>query len=349
MFFPSQKEKIFFAEHLYLMIKGGMSLIEALRILKSEVQSRYFKKALEDMSKKILEGSSLSGSMDRHPKIFSKFFRSIIKIGEESGTLEENLKYLSSFLENNYSLRKKVIGALIYPVLIIIVALIIVTAVVFFILPKLMDLFTALNIELPLATRVLLGSSAFLQNYWFLILGGTFFFFLIWNIAGKIRFVRFYLHKISFYYPIFGKVIINRNLAEFSRTFAILLKSGVPITEALNICIETSDNEVFKKSLVSVRSGVERGEKISRGLKRSPEIFSHIFSQMVLVGENSGSLEESFFYLAEFHEKEVNSTLKNLTVLLEPLMLILLGFFVVFIALAIITPIYQFTGNLKVR
>lgn len=345
--FVSQKEKMFFTEHLSLMIKGGTPLAEALEILKSEAKSRAFKRALNDVFKRVLEGESLSKGMTRHPRIFNKFFRSVIRIGEESGTLEENLEYLGSSLESKYSLRKKIIGVLIYPILIIVIALIIVLVIVFFILPKLLNLFQALEIQLPLATRILLGTGTFLQKYWILILGGIFLFFLIWKILQRIRFIRFYFHKMNLSSPLFGRISKNRNLAEFSRTFYTLLKSGLPILEALDICIDTMPNEVYKKNLGLVRSGVERGEKISWGLKRSPETFPSVFSQMVLVGEKSGNLEESFLHLAEFYEKEVDSTVKSLSGLLEPVLLIFVGLFVAFVALAIITPIYQFTSGLR--
>lgn len=349
MFFVSQQEKIFFTEHLFLMIKGGIPLTEALETLKNEAKSRPFKKALNDILKRVLEGENLSKTLGKHPRIFNKFYQSVVRTGEESGSLEENLKYLTSSLENQYSLKRKIIGALIYPALIVVIALIIISIITFFILPKLLSLFRVLEIELPFATRILLAGGTFLQKYWIFILGGIFLLFLIWRILQKIKFIRFYFHKASLSFPLFGRVIKNRNLAEFSRTFYTLLKSGLPILEALDICIETIQNEVFRKNLYSVRLGVERGEKISQGLKRSPETFPSIFSQMVLVGERTGSLEEGFLYLAKFHEKEVDSTIKSLSVLLEPVLLILVGLFVAFVALAVITPIYQFTSGLRIR
>ena len=164
MFFVSRKEKMFFAGHLSFMIKGGIQIAEALEILKEESKSRVFKKALGDVLERILEGESLSKSLARHPKIFNKFFQNVVKRGEEGGTLEENLNYLSSFLKTEYSLRKKIIGDLIYPIIIIVIALVVVLVVTFFILPKLLSLFMALEVKLPLSTRILLGSGNFLQN-----------------------------------------------------------------------------------------------------------------------------------------------------------------------------------------
>lgn len=349
MFFVSEREKMFFAEHLSLMIKGGLPIAEALETLKGEAKSSRFKKVLNKVLKRILEGEKLSKSLGEHPRVFNKFFQSIVKAGEESGTLEENLRYLNSSLQADYGLRRKILAALMYPLLIVVIAVAIVLIIALFVLPKLLTLLQTLQIQLPLATRILLGTGTLLQKYWISILGGIFLFFLIWKILQMIRLVRFHFHKINLAFPIFGMISKNRNLAKFARISYTLLKSGVPILESLDICTETFQNEVYRRNLSLVRSGVERGEKISTGLKRFPQTFPVIFSQMVLVGEKTGALEESFLYLAEFHEREVDTAIKNLSGMLEPILLILVGLFVAFVALAIITPIYQFTSGLRVR
>lgn len=344
----SQKEKLFFTEHFSLMLKAEMPLAEILEILRSEAKSRVFKKALGDISKRVLEGESLNKGLEQYPKIFDNFFRNVVKIGEESGTLQENLRYLSSSLRSDYSLRRKIIGALIYPCLIMVFALFVVFAITVFILPRLLDLFQSLEIQLPLATRILLGTGSFLQKYWIFILGGIFLCFLVFKILQSIKHVRFYFHKSMLSFPLFGNINKNRNLAKFSRNFYTLYKSGMPLLEALDICTESMSNEVFKKDIALTRAGVERGEKISTGLKSSSKTFPRIFSQMVLVGEKTGNLEESMLYLAEFYEAEVDSALKNLSGILEPVLLILVGFFIVFVALAIMVPIYQFTTGLRI-
>ena len=344
----SQKEKLFFTEHFSLMLKAEIPLAEVLEILRDEVKSGVFKKTLSDVIKRVLEGESLNKGLEKHPKIFDNFFRSVVKIGEESGTLQENLRYLSDSLRSEYALRRKIIGALIYPALIMIFALFVVVLITVFILPKLLRLFQSLEIQLPLATRILLGSGSFLQKYWLFILGGVFLCLLIFKILQRIQGVRFYFHKSILFLPLFGSIEKNRNLARFSRNFYTLYKSGIPLLEALDICVESTSNEVFKRDIASARAGVEGGERISTGLKRASKNFPLVFSQMILVGEKTGTLEESMLYLAEFYEAEVDSVLKNLSGILEPILLILVGFFIVFVALSIIVPIYQFTTNLRI-
>ena len=349
MFSVSQKEKILFTEHLSLMIRGGIPLAEALEVLSKEAKSQQFKKVLTEVLKRILEGENLNKSLAQHPKVFNDFFQNVVKVGEESGTLEENLKYLSSYLQGQYSLRRQIIGALIYPAIIVAVALVVVLVVTLFIFPKLHALLLALDVPLPFTTQLLLTLGGFFKQYWPFIFIGIFLYFLVLRVFQTIPLTRFYLHKRNLLMPVWGEIEKNRNLVEFSRILHTLLKSGLPILNSLDICIEVSTNEVYRKGLISVRSGVERGQTISHGLKNFPQIFPLIFSQMILIGEKTGSLEESFLYLSEFYEREINSTIQNLSRLLEPALLILVGFFVIFIALAIIAPIYQFSSALRIQ
>jgi len=345
----SQKEKIFFAEHLSLLIKGGIPLSEALETLENEAKSRVFRKSLADISKKILEGQRLNKALQTYPGIFDKFFCNVVGVGEESGTLEENLKYLAQQLKSDYEIKKKLRAAMVYPTIVVILAIIISLYSTFFVLPKITQFLKIPGVELPLATRILVNSLSFLKRNFVSILFGIFFFFLIFKFIQKIKFVKFVFDKISLSLPFFGQTIKNLNLARFSRTFFTLLKSGMPILDAFEICIKILPNEVFRKNLISIKSSVEGGGKISQGLKRFPKVFPSIFSQMVLVGEKSGTLEESFLYLANFYEEEVDSDLKNLSGLLEIILIIFVGIFVAFIAFAIYSFLFRVTTSIRFR
>lgn len=349
MFANLTKEKMFFVEHLSLMLRGGVSISEALSILKKELRSGNFKKAIDDVYQKVLAGERLAKGLESHPKIFNNFFCGIVRVGEESGTLEENLKYLSSQLREEFEMKKKIKGALIYPSLVVSLAIIIAFFVSFFVLPKVIGLFQFLEIKLPLATQILITSTYFFKKYWFFLISLILFLTFFLRAFLILRPVRFYFDKIIFFLPFLSPIFSHLNLARFARTLQILLKSGVPVLEALEICIVTIPNEFYKRNLTDIKLGLERGEKISDGLKKIPRLFPSTFSQMVAVGENAGSLEESLLELAEFHEREFDSFLKSLTAILEPMMLILVGFFVAFVVFAIITPIYQFTGELRFR
>lgn len=343
------KEKMFFTEYLALMLKGGASLAEALEILKTEARSRRFRKTLNDVLKRILEGESLEKAMSQHPKVFDRFYQNIVRVGEKSGSLEENLKYLALKIKKDAEMKNKVKGALIYPLIIVFLVLVVAFAVTFFVLPQITNLFYLLKVELPLITRGLISFVSFSQKYWLFILSAVLVLVLAIGFLQKLKRVKFFLDRLSLSLPFLGQIFKNLNLSFFSRTFYILLKSGVPLSESLIILSETLPNEVYKRNLLSLRSKIEGGEKISQGLKAAPQIFPAVFSGMILVGERSGTLEESLLYLADYHEKEVDTALKNLSTVLEPVLLIFVGILVAFLALAIITPIYQFTGQIRFR
>ncbi|TSC75287.1 MAG: type IV pilus assembly protein PilC [Parcubacteria group bacterium Gr01-1014_30] len=344
-----KEEVIFFTEHLSLMLKGGVPIVEVLETLKSGIKSESFRRVLDDISKSILEGKSLYWALGRHSKIFDQFYISIIRISEESGSLEENLKYLSQKLRRDNEMKKKVKGALIYPAIIVFLALVITFTTTLFILPKITNLFQFLEIDLPLATKILISATVFFQKYWLFILVGIIASFVILGFLRRLKLFKLYFDKISLFLPLFGPIMKNFNLLFLSRTLFTLLKSGVPLIQALRICAETVPNETYKRNLLSVKLTVERGEKISSGLEKFSKIFPPVFFQMVLVGERSGTLEESLLYLAEYYEEETDATLKNLSNILEPALLILVGIFVAFVAIAVIVPIYKFTGQLRFR
>ena len=349
MFSDLTKEKIFFTQHFFLMLKGGFLVSEILETLKEEVKSKTLKKAIEDVLKRVLEGESLNKSLSRYPKVFDQFYRNVIKIGEESGNLEGNLKYLTSQLRSDYEVKRRVRGAMVYPLIVIILALIIALVVTIFILPKIIDIFTVLEIKLPLVTTILIKTVYFLQKNWLFIIAGIIAIVLIYKILRRSQIFRYYSDRFILSLPIMGPILKNITLSRFSQSFYTLLKSGLPILESLDLVSQTLSNEVFKRNLILVKLEVERGGKISQGLKNFPKTFPLIFCQMVSVGEKSGSLEESCLYLGRFYQTEVDSSLKSLSEILEPLLLILVGIFVAFIALAIITPIYRFSGALKPR
>lgn len=338
-----------FAQHLSLMIRGGVPLTEALFTLKKEVKSKKFQKTLDNILKKVSAGEKLARAMSFHSKIFDSFYQDIIRVGEESGTLEGNLKYLAQKLQKDIEMKKKIKAALVYPAIVIFLALAIIIIVAFFVLPKITDLFQALQLSLPLTTRILISSISFFNKYWIYAIIFTASLVFLLRILTRLPAVRFFLDKMFLSLPFFGKIFENLNLAFFARNFYTLLKSGIPLLDSLSILSQVAPNQVYANDLLKIRQRVERGEKISQGLNLFPKDFPPVFSEMVLVGEKSGTLEESFSYLSDYHEKESDQMLKNFSSLVEPILMILIGIFVGFVAIAIITPIYQFSGQLRFR
>lgn len=331
------------------MVKGGFLVSEAIEVLKEELKSKPLRRAMDDVLKRILAGESLYKSLSRYPNIFNPFYQNIIKVGEESGSLEGNLEYLAEQIQVDYDMKKKIKGAMAYPLIVITLALALAFSVTIFILPKLLNIFTILDVKLPLSTVILIASVSFVQKYWFFLIVGIILIIIIIKLLRRILFFRYQFDKIILSLPIFGVLSKNIILSRFAQSYFTLLKSGLPTLESLEIISETISNEVFKRNMATLKLEVEKGGKISTTLKSLKGTFPVVFSQMVSVGEKSGSLENSFQYLAKFYQKEVDASLKTMTEILEPVLLVVVGLFVAFIALSIILPIYQFSGSLKLR
>lgn len=340
-------EKILFTKHLSMMIQAGMPEIESLRLIRRQAKSRSFIYILDRVLKDLENGQFLSVSLAPFINIFGDLFINIIKIGEASGTLSENLNYLSTELKKSQQLRKKIQSAIIYPIVILVATVGVTGALVFFVLPKIMPIFASLNVKLPITTRILIGVSNALYNYWLWILLGFAAFIIVIVLLLKIRIIRFAYHRFIIFLPIIGGIAKSANMANFSRTLGLLLKSGVTIVEALNIAGNSLPNLVYQREIHNAAQRVKSGESINKYLTERERFFPPTISRMIEVGETTGNLDTNLLYLAEFYENEVDEATKNLSSILEPLMLLVMGGIVGFVAISIITPIYEVTQGLK--
>src|SRR3989344_1885501 len=302
-------EKMLFAKHLSIMIRSGMSILDSLWLLKKQAKTRSFKKILDQLIVDVDNGQFLSVSFEKYRSIFGEFFISIIRVGEASGTLADNLNYLHEQLRKNYELRRKVKAAMIYPVIILVATLGIGSILIFYVFPKIMPIFKSLKVELPISTKILIALVNFLNNYG------------LWVIVGLISFLQ---HRLILTLPIFGRVSTNVNMTAFARTLASLLKSGIKIVDAILITSNTMPNMVYQRELKIIAERIKSGETISQYLMEQKKFFPPIFAQMVEVGENTGRLDENFIYLADFYEAEVDEVFKNLSGILEPIMLLVM-------------------------
>lgn len=338
--------KVTFAKHMSLMIRAGLPLDEAVSVLADQAQGK-FRRVLGQVLKAVEGGRQLSDAFAEHPRVFSELFISTVRAGESSGTLEEALDDLAAQLTKAYELQRKIRGAMIYPVIVLAAAAGIGMGLSLFVLPKVISLFDSITVELNLATRILIGFSRFTAKS-----GPAFFAVLIAAFIGLVQLLRLkpvrpYSHRILLRLPVFGKLIQNYNLAVFARTMATLLKAGLTIGDAFEITSNTLHNVPYRLALLRVREGTETGIPASTVLEEFPKLFPAVSTRMLSVGERSGKLEETFQYLAEFYEDEVDNMTKNLSIILEPVLLILIGLTVAFIAIAIITPIYSFIGSIN--
>ncbi len=344
------KEQIFFAKRLSFFIHAGVPLIEALDIIRTQTKAKTKKELFNSIQKDIAEGQYLATSLARTGGIFNDFAINIIRVGEGSGILKENLSYLADELTKRKELRSKVTSALVYPAFITVATLGITILLTVFIFPKIMPIFVSLHVPLPLTTRALIAISAFLKSWGLL----TLFLLILVCIAllilrnTYVR-VRLITDSLLLSLPLAGSIAKNYNLANYSRTLGLMLRSGIPITTAMGVVSETTPNLLYKNAYAEITDVLVRGETVSQGLSRFPKLFPDVLTHMVSVGEKTGSLAQTLIYLAELYETEVNDLTKNLSSSIEPILMIVMGLIVGLIAVSIITPIYAITQHLSPR
>jgi type II secretory pathway component PulF len=340
------KTKAIFAKHLSVMLKAGLNIVEAIEITEEQASGK-FRKILRGILSSLNAGQSLAESFKRYPKVFSNMFINIVGAGEMSGNLEENLTNIAEQLEKERQLKEKIKGAMLYPSVVLIAALILGIAMSFLVLPKIIPLFEGLKVDLPFTTRALIWFSRIIKERANILFPSSIagFFLFIWAIRAK--FSQPLTHQILLKTPIINKITRQSNLARFCRSLGTLLKSGLNIEEAFDISRTTLDNYYFRKSLEEISNSLGKGVKLSSQLSKYEQYFPKLATRMISVGEETGKLEESLLFLADFYELETDNTTKSLSTAIEPILLIFIGLIVAFLALSIITPIYQITGNIR--
>lgn len=343
----SLSEKILLAQQLSLMIKSGLSIIEALSFLKSQSISKSLRYILESLESDLNKGQSLYSSLEKFHHQFGDFYINLIKVGETSGNLSQNLEYITSVLRRQQELKGKIITSLIYPLFIFSGTIIVTFLVVFIVFPKLMPVFTELKIKLPLITRIFIAVSTFILNRWyFFILFFIFLVFAFWLLLRNKK-IKYFFDKLMIYLPLIGK--INRYLIfiNFSRNLAVLSKSGVDIVNALEISGKTTGNLFYQSISGAIIKMVYEGHNLKEAFFPYQKYFEKIFINLLEVGERTGELELTLNHLAEYYEQNLDNKLKTFTSLIEPILLAIMGIVVAFVALAIISPIYQITQEIS--
>ncbi|MEE8131764.1 MAG: type II secretion system F family protein, partial [Candidatus Paceibacterota bacterium] len=324
------EDKIIFSRHLSMAIKSGMPILDALRFLKGQTQSKILLKILDEAIIEVGNGQFLSQSLENYRYLFGDLFLNMIKIGETSGTLSENLLYLAQELKKKHEFKGKVKSALIYPVVILVATLGLILLLILFVFPKILPIFQALQMELPLTTRMLISTVNFVSAYWIIIIVGLLITVVAVWFLMKTKKARFFIQWLFLKIPFFGKLNRNINLFNFTRSVGLLLKSGVKIVDALTITSNSFTNLVYKKELQAMSETIKKGEQISQYLKTHPKLFPSMLANMIEIGENTGNLVDNLFYLSEYYEAEVDETVKNLGVVIEPILLIFIGLMVGF-------------------
>lgn len=329
---------------LATMVESGLVVSEALDVLADQQSNKRFKAILSSISGDVKSGLDLASSMRKHPDVFPSLYTNLVKAGEQSGKLDVVLTQMATNLEKDREFRSRIRGAMIYPIIILIVMVTVIVIMMIFVIPKLTSLFSQSNIALPLPTRILIWTSNFFVNFWWLILIAMVAVVFIFRRLTSTPRGKYSLDLFLLKLPVVGKVISGSSLTNFTRTFGLLTTAGIPILDSLTIVADVLDNLVYKKALADCLKGVERGLTLSNQLEQGA-IFPKMVSQMIRVGEETGKVDQVSFKLAEYFEQETDHLVKNLTVIIEPVVLIILGLGVTFLVLSIILPIYKATTS----
>jgi type IV pilus assembly protein PilC len=334
-------EKLFFTKNLRVMIKTGVSLPRAFKILSRQAKNSKFKQALKTISKKISKGNSLSESLGFFPEIFSDLYKETLKVGEETGSLEESLKILDSQMQREHDLKSKVKTAMAYPMMVLIMTILIGVVMMIFAVPNLKVAFEELNVQLPLTTKMLLSSGDFLMKNW--IGFGFFIFILILILTSWLKTKKGQKTKSNLILkiPVFSKITKKTNSSLALMILSSLLKAGVPVVRSLEITSGALSNFYFKESLINASKVVEKGGKISEALKPYENLYSPMVLEMMEIGEETGETSEILKGLADFYEEEVTESLDKLSSIIEPILILGIGAVVGVFAISMLQPIFN--------
>ncbi len=340
------KEKIFFLQNIRVMIRGGLSLGQALDIVSKQIENVYFKKILLDISSKVQAGVTFSKALEAYPKVFNKLFINMIKSGEMSGNMENVLNKLYIQMKRDHELISKVKGAMIYPAVVVVAMFGIGTFVVVFVIPKLITIFNDFQAQLPLATRILIAVSKFITHNGLVTLASLIIFVVVFIKFYKSRLGIKFFHKLFLKLPIISNIVKKINLARFCRTTSSLLKTDISIVQSLQITSMVVGNYYYQRALGEAAKKITKGLQINKVLANYPNLFSPTVLQMLKVGEETGAIDSTLNEVAKFYEEEVNQIMETLPSIIEPLLILILGVGVAAMAVAIIMPMYSLTQSI---
>ncbi len=341
------KEKMVFARNLSIMFASGLTVSRAINNLALQTENKAFQKILLDIHEEIQSGKSLSDGLEKYANIFGDLFVNMVRVGETAGNLDEVLKIVSVQLEKEHDLKSKVKGAMVYPAVIMVVMIVIGIIMLTTVLPKLMGVFKDMDAKLPPMTQFIVNLSDMFRNHGIEV-GVGFVFFVI--------FMQYYLRQesgkrafswVSLKFPAFSPLVKQTNCARFARIYSSLLKSGVGSVEALKIISHTLTNYYYQKALLGGIEEIQKGTSLSKILSEHGDIFPILVSQIVQVGEETGKTETVLLQLAEFYESEVDQITKNMSAIIEPMLMVVIGSAVGFFAVAMLQPMYSMMENIK--
>jgi type IV pilus assembly protein PilC len=338
------QDKVIFSRQFATMINAGVPIVQSLRILEEQCESKKMKVMIADVARQVEGGATLSIALAAHPKGFNNIYVNMVRAGETGGILDQVLERLATQQEKDAEIVSKIRSAMIYPSVITVATISAFFFLMTVIVPKLSSIFEDAGADLPIYTKIMLAISAFLVTSWYWLIGGL--------VVGAILFVRWYktkagrkvVDRLLLKMPIFGPILVKVNVARFSRTFGSLMASGISVLDALQATSSALGNSVYRDELLIVAEQVKNGRPMSEHLRESPH-FPAIVSQMLAVGEETGKLDEILLKLASFYEREVDTVIEGLTSIIEPILILVLGGMVGFIVISVFGPISDISNS----
>lgn len=344
----SVADQAHFAKRLSFLLRSGITLHESLTLLCAHMRSKRKALILRDVTERVREGAFLSTSLARFPRLFDPLTITIIRVGEHTGSLSENLAHLAHELQKRHMLRQKIRGALVYPFFVIIATVGVTGMLIMFIFPKLMPIFKSLDIPLPLLTRVLMAVSEFLGTWWLQLLAVSGLIALGVTVARQsFASIRYVTDRLLIGLPLISRLITLHASTQFCRTLRLTLNAGMGLGDGLTITRDITRNSCYKNTYRLLVESVDRGERMSSTLFVYAHLFPDMLPDMIRTAEDSGSLSETLGYLGDFYEHEIDDVTKNLSNSIEPLLLIIMGLLVGLVAVSVITPLYEITRHMQ--
>jgi len=339
---------IVFTRQMYALTKAGIPILRAMEGLAENTSNKTLSEVLFDMVEQLQRGRQLSAAMSKHPKVFPRLLVSVVHVGENTGQLDESFLQLSDYLAKEQETRKAIKTALRYPTFIMIALTIAMFVLNIFVIPTFASMFSRFGTELPLTTRILIGTSNFFVAYWPLMLLTIAVSLTLW-----IRFIatergRYWWDSVKVRIPLVGDIVMRSLLSRFARSFSVMIRAGVPLTQGLSLVAEAVDNSWMGRKIVDIRRNIEKGDSMTRST-RSSQLFTPLVLQMIAVGEETGRVDEMLTEVADYYEREVDYDLKRLTARIEPIMLVVVAAMIGVMALGIFSPMWDMMGAYQGR
>ncbi len=335
-----KKDVAVFTRQLATMIDAGLPLVQSLDILSMQQESKAFKEVIKNIKEDVEGGSTFAGALKKHPKVFDELYTNLVVAGEEGGILDNVLNRLAIYIEKAESLKKKIKSAMVYPSTIVGVAVIVVAVLMIFVIPVFAKIFSSMGHTLPLPTLIVIGMSNIMKKYFLLLIVALVILVFMLRRYYATEKGKLTIDSLILKLPVFGTLFRKVAVARFSRTLATLITSGVPILDGLTITSKTAGNKLIEYAIMKARTSISEGETIAEPLARS-EVFPPMVTQMIAIGESTGSLDSMLSKIADFYEEEVDVAVATLTSLLEPLLMVFLGVTVGGVVIAMYLPIFK--------